>query len=363
MKVHRADPIKVSVASLDGERTTFAHLHPPHMDPRCFECGRDDSPHPITRLEASDLLLPHLVASRKPFLRPVRSAMVAPSGGLDRKRFELAQPDTRQIPNAQGIEGMGLLDSEPRPVPPCLPACPDTDGQAKYAQGLDQLEPGRVDRRCVLKWAFGLRLHLRMAELNGSPVPLGGVAVVTAERQIRDAVGASATAWKDVVKFERAASPPAIGTSILVLAEHIRPGLPPSKRALLVLCGADLWVLQELGVESDALHLDQADSRPAGEPVGPGDSVADPGKQGRGQPTTSNPPVVKARRSMTQIGASAASPGVALRDFVLMDLLAPVADFGEKDGVMDCSLLCFFHAGQGDPGGLAPRIDFERKRL
>jgi hypothetical protein len=66
---------------------------------------------------------------------------------------------------------------------------------------------------------------------------------------------------------------------------------------------------------------------------------------------------------MTQIGASAASPGVPLRDFVLMYLLASVADFGEKDGMMDCSLLCFLHAGQCDPGFLAPRIDFERKRL
>jgi hypothetical protein len=228
MKVYRADPIKVSVASLDGERATFAHLYPPHMGPRCFEFGRDDSPHPITRLEASDLLLPHLVASRKSFLRPVSSAMVSPSGCLERKRFELARPDTRQIPNAQGIEGMRLLDSESRPVPPCLPACPGTDGQAKNAQGLDQLEPGRVDRRCVLEWAFGQRLHLRMAELNGSPVPFGGVAVVTAERQIRDAVGASATAWKDVVKLERAVSPPAIDTSILVLDVHVRPGLHPA---------------------------------------------------------------------------------------------------------------------------------------
>jgi len=46
-----------------------------------------------------------------------------------------------------------------------------------------------------------------------------------------------------------------------------------------------------------------------------------------------------------------------------MHLLAPVADFGEKDGMMDGSLLRFLHASQRDAAGLAPRIDFERQRL
>src|SRR5712692_1886196 len=84
LEVPRADPIQVSVARLDGERAAFAHLHAPHMDARCFEFGRDDSPHPVARFEAAYLLLSHLVAPRKSFLRPVGSAMVAPSGGLDR---------------------------------------------------------------------------------------------------------------------------------------------------------------------------------------------------------------------------------------------------------------------------------------
>ena len=46
-----------------------------------------------------------------------------------------------------------------------------------------------------------------------------------------------------------------------------------------------------------------------------------------------------------------------------MHLLAPVADFGEKEGMMDGSRLRFLHAGQRHPAGLAPRIDFERERL
>src|SRR6266851_3170184 len=258
MNVPRADPINFSGASLEGERAAFAHLHPPHMDARCLECGRDDGPHPVARLQAADVLLPHLIPTRKSFLRPVGSTMLAPSAGLDRQRCELARPDACQIPHAQGITCMALLDSEPRPVPPGSPARPAPERQATTAQGLDDLEPGRVDCCRVLEGAFGLRLHLRMAELHGRLVPLGRVAVVTGQGQIGDAVRASSTAWQDVVELERAASLPAIGTPIRVLDEQVRPALPSRTRALLIFAATDLRVLQELGVEADALHLDAA---------------------------------------------------------------------------------------------------------
>src|SRR5947209_1709176 len=81
MNVHRANPINVSAARLEGERATFAHLHPSHMDARCLEFGRDDGPHLVARLQAADVLLPHLIPTRKSFLRPVGSTMLAPSAG------------------------------------------------------------------------------------------------------------------------------------------------------------------------------------------------------------------------------------------------------------------------------------------
>jgi hypothetical protein len=258
---------------------------------------------------------------------------------------------------------MGLLESEPCPVPPGPPARPGTDWQPKDTQGLDQLEPCRVDRHRVLEWALGLRLHLRVAELNGSLVPFGRVTVVTAERQIRDAVGAAATAWQDVVKLKRAVGFPALGTPVRVLDEHICPGLPSGTRALLIFGAADLRVLQELGVESDALHLDAARGRPASEPVRPADGIADPGEQGGGQPAHSQPPMVEAGCPVPQVCASAASARVSLRDFVLMYLLAPVAHFAEKDGMMDGSLLRFLHPGQRDACRLRSGIDFECERL
>ena len=98
---------------------------------------------------------------------------------------------------------MGLLHCEPRPVPPGPPARPGADGQAQNAQGLDHLEPGRVHRRRVLEWAFGLRLYLRVAELGGGLVPFLLVAGVTGQAEIADAVGAAATPGQDVIHFER----------------------------------------------------------------------------------------------------------------------------------------------------------------
>jgi len=84
MNVHRIDPIHVFLARFDGERATVAHLHAPHMDARCFEFGRHDGPHPVARLQAAYLLLPHLIPTRESLLRPIGSAMLAPSAGLDR---------------------------------------------------------------------------------------------------------------------------------------------------------------------------------------------------------------------------------------------------------------------------------------
>src|SRR5947209_7675240 len=193
---------------------------------------------------------------------------------------------------------MALLDSEARPVPPGPPTRPSPERQTTTAQGLNQLKPGRVDRCRILEGAFGLRLHLRVAELKGRLVPFGRIAAVTGQSQIRD-----------------------------------------------------------------ALHLDAPRGRPAGEPVRPGDGIANPGEQGRWQPATRNPPVVEAGRSVPQVSASAASAGVSLPDFVRMDLFAPVADFAEKDSMMDGSLLRLLHAGQRDACRLRPGIDFERQWL
>ncbi len=150
---------------------------------------------------------------------------------------------------------MGLLHCEPRPVPPGPPARPGADGQAQNAQGLDHLEPGRVHRRRVLEWAFGLRLHLRVAELGGGLVPFLLVAGVTGQAEIADAVGAATTPGQDVIHFERGIHLAAIGTPVLVFDEQVGSGFPAGKRPLLILGARDLWILQELAIEAHPLDL------------------------------------------------------------------------------------------------------------
>jgi len=363
MNVPRADPVNVFVTRLDGERATLARLHTPHMGPRCFEFGRDDGPHPVARLEACDLLLPHLVAARKSFLRPVGSAMVAPSGGLDHQRFELTLPHACQIPDAQGIKCMGLLDSEPRPVPPCPPACPRADGQPKDAQGLNKLVSAGIDRRCIAQRHFGLLLDLRMPPFGGCLIPFLLIAAVTGQRQIRDTVGPATAAGPDMVYFKGRLPLPTIGASVLILEQQIGSHLPPGQFAVLVFHPLDFRVLEQVRVEAHLLDLDAADGRPASEAIGPRDEVFDPGEDRRRQPALRDGPVVKTRCAVSQIGAAPSPPSVGLGLFVLMDLLSTVSHFRKINGVMHLSLWGHFSAGKRHPACPAARIDLEGKRL
>src|SRR5258708_18207133 len=262
------------------------------MSPRCVAFAWDDGPPPVARLEACDLLLPHLVASRKSFLRPVGAAMVAPSARLDHKRFERAWPDARQIPDAQGIEGMGLLHCEPRPIPPGPPACPSADGQAKDAQGLNKLISSGIDRRCITERHFGLFLDLRMSPFGGSLIPLLLIAAVTGQRQIRDAVGPAPAAGSDVVYFKWRLHLPTIGAPVLILEKQIGSRLPPGQFAVLVVHPLDFRVLEQVRVEAHPLDLDAADGRPLSQAIGPGEDVADPGGDRRRLPALRGCPVV-----------------------------------------------------------------------
>src|SRR5260221_7508838 len=85
---------------------------------------------------------------------------------------------------------MGLLHCKPRPVPPGPPARPGADGQAQNAQGLDHLEPGRVHRRRVLEWAFGLRLTWGVPDSAAVLAPFFWLQAVQARPRLLVRVGA-----------------------------------------------------------------------------------------------------------------------------------------------------------------------------
>src|SRR5712691_4796785 len=98
-------------------------MHPPGLEPL-----RHHRSHPIPRRKAAHLLLAHHVAPRESFFGPQCPTMLPSSHGLDRKGFERRYPDSCEIPNAECVIGMGLLDAEVRPVPARAPSAPGSDG-------------------------------------------------------------------------------------------------------------------------------------------------------------------------------------------------------------------------------------------
>jgi hypothetical protein len=285
------------------------------MDPRRFERGFDDSPHPVSRFDSAYLLLPHLIPTRKPVLRPVGSAMVASSARLDRQRFERSWPDTRQIADAQGIQGMGLPDAEPGAIPPGSPACPPAYRQSEYAQGLDQLVPGGIDGGSISEWSFGPRFYLRVAELRGRLIPFRLIARMTGQRQVGDPPGAAPAPRPDVIKLKRHLGLATVGAAVRVLDEQVGTHFPSGKLTVLVLHALDFRVLQQLRVEAHALDLQTANRRPADEPVRPGDDVSDTTQDRGRQPALRELPVVEPGHPVSKIGAAATSARVRLRDF------------------------------------------------
>src|SRR5216110_339046 len=166
-----------------------------------------------------------------------------------------------------------------------------------------------------------------------------------------------------MIYFKRHIVHLAIRTTVVPLFEDVGPCFPSGKGSALVLCSRNLWVLQRLRVKSDSLNLDACQGSEVCEPGCPGNNITHPRKQGWRQPSTLLPPVVEARSPVTQMGGSASSPGIPLGHFVFMHLLAPMLYFREKDRMMDFSFFCLLYAGNGDPTGLAPRINFESERL
>ena len=95
------------------------------MRPRSFERGGHNSPHPVSRFEPADLLLARQITRGEPILRKVRAAMPSSASGHDGERVGGVDLDACKLPYAHGVQGMGLLDSEPGAIPPGPLACPD----------------------------------------------------------------------------------------------------------------------------------------------------------------------------------------------------------------------------------------------
>ncbi len=356
MYVVRTDPIEVLVAGLHRERAAFAHLHASNVRTRRLEGSWHDRSHSVPRLKASHHLLPHLVATREAVPVPVGSAVLASAGRLDSQCFEPAYADPRQFSHTQGIQRVRLLHAKARPIPSGPPTCPGADGKSTDPQGLHQLEARGIDGCCIAEGAFGLCLDLGVSKLGGRLVSLGLVAVVTAEHQIRQAVGAPSASRQEMVDLQGAIRLTTIDALIRVLEEQVRSGFPTCQFAPLILHARDFRVLKQLRVEAHLLDLKTCEGCPARESVRPGERVANSGEQAGCQPTSGDTPVVETGCAVAQVATPATSAGLSLPDFVLMNLVPSMCHFRQKERVMNLSL---FHASQGDAGSLAARIDFE----
>jgi hypothetical protein len=104
-----------------------------------------------------------------------------------------------------------LGDREARPVPPRASAAPGGERQTQRAQFVTERKARGVDGCCIQQRLLRLGGHFGMAELRGGLLSLGGIAVVATEREVGHPMGATATAWLDMVQFEGRVRSPAIG--------------------------------------------------------------------------------------------------------------------------------------------------------
>ena len=225
------------------------------MGPRRFERGWDDSPHPVSRFEPVCLLLACQITRREPILRKVRAAMLSSASCHDGERFVCAGLDSCELPYTQGVQGMGLLDSEPGAIPSGSPASPDAYRESEHAQGLDQLVSGGIDGGGIFERGFGSYFHLRVAELRGGLIPFRLITLMTGQRQVRDPVGAAPAPGLHVINLKRDIGLATIGTSVRILDEQVGTYFPSGKLAVLILHSVDFRVLKQLRVEAHTLDL------------------------------------------------------------------------------------------------------------
>jgi hypothetical protein len=95
---------------------------------------------------------------------------------------------TRQIPNAERVQTVRLLDAEAIPVPTGSSAAPGPHWEAKRAQLFYQHIAHRIQRSGIPKWSLRQSFNLRVPKFVGRSVSFGGIAGVTTKGEIRRSV-------------------------------------------------------------------------------------------------------------------------------------------------------------------------------
>src|SRR5260221_14028497 len=83
------------------------------------------------------------------------------------------------------------------------------------------------------------------------------------QHQIRDAVGATSTAWSDMIQFKGTSGGRAIAAAPTPFFEQVSAHFPPDQLATLIFHAGKFWILQELGIEAYSLHLNEHERSPS----------------------------------------------------------------------------------------------------
>ncbi len=324
---------------------------------------RHDRSHPVARLDAPHLLVAHEIAAREATLVHVGATVASPTHRRDRHRLEPTRIHPCQFSHAEGIQRMRFGEVAARPVPARASPAPAANGYPQFLKLAHQREARRVDGGGIPERGFGLRLHLRVAELGRRPVPFGAVAVMAGQHEVGHPVGAASAAGQLVVELKGHVPLPAVHAAVLVFFQQIGPRFPAGTLTPLVLQTADLRVLQQLRIEFHPFHLDALERYPPAKAPRPTQHVADPGGQRGREPPRWAPAVVETRWSVAQVGAATAAAIARALEHGLVHFRSPVAHLTEMQRVMERALCRCLLPRNGHARGLAARIDLERHRL
>ena len=101
---------------LDIETSGHPNSHSPNVS-ACFLAFGHDGSNQVPSPESKGILAPHQVATGKAAIVGPGPLIAPPPRGLDDQRWEAPAGDPFDLPDAQGVEGVGLGQVEPGPIP------------------------------------------------------------------------------------------------------------------------------------------------------------------------------------------------------------------------------------------------------
>ena len=203
------------------------------------------------------------------------------------------------------------------------------------------------------------KLRLVSQKFFDRAVPLSLVAESARQREIAYPIGAAFRARHHMLDFQQDVFGSAVGAPPLPLFEQVFPQFVPGERSLLIFNTGNLRVLELLHIEPDCLDGNRRDGTQTAEPLRPSQAVVHPRLDGWRQPAGGPGPVIEPGRTIAGLAIAPIPTKHPPIKKGFLDRRAPMVQLGGEDG----NLAALDFRDQGDPGGLAPRIELEFDRL